>query len=217
MSGYAGRYTNTVPDVVGAFTASERADMEGPMPGRIVAVSADGKTATVQPTVTKRTYDGRPLPYPELPDVPLDRGLASAGGVTVPLKAGDAVTLTPMGRSTEAFHSGEDGGLGRSFDLSDMVATPSSGSLTGDLPNYDPDNLHIRFGRDGLYGIKGSPDGKMRIDGAEGNVFALLADLAELIGQAKADVQGGSSAGQHDLTINDAAAAIAAKLRAMSL
>ena len=217
MGGYTARYTNTVPDVVGAFTAGERADMEGPMPGRIVAVSADGKTATVQPTVTKRTYDGRPLPYPELPDVPLDRGLASAGGVTVPLKIGDAVTLTPMGRSTEAFHSGEDGGLGRSFDLSDMVARPSSGSLTNDLKNFDPDNVHMRFGRDGRFGIKGSPDGKVRIDGAEGNIYELLADLADLVGQAQANVSGGSSAGNHPLTINAAATAIAAKLRAMAL
>ena len=206
-----------MPDVVGAFTAGERADMEGPMPGKVTSISADGKTVRGQASVSKRTWDGQPLPYPEFIDVPVSYGIGAAGGITAPLKVGDDVIFTPMGRSTEAFHSGEDGGLGRSFDLSDMVATPSSGSLTGDLPNYDPDNLHIRFGRDGLYGIKGSPDGKMRIDGAEGNVFALLADLAELIGQAKADVQGGSSAGQHDLTINDAAAAIAAKLRAMSL
>ena len=217
MSGHVGRYTNTVPDLVGAFTDGERADMEGPIPGRIVSVSADGKSATVRPTVSKRTWDDQPLPYPDLPDVPVAYPLSANGGMVVPLRVGDDVELPPMGRSTEAFHSGEEGGLGRSFDLSDMVARPSSGSLTNALENFDPENAHMRFGRDGRFGIKGSPDGKLRIDGAEGNIYELLADLAELVGVAKADVQGGSSAGSHPLTVNAAAAEIAAKLRAMAL
>ena len=217
MSGHVGRYTNTVPDLVGAFTDGERADMEGPIPGRIVAFSADGKSATVRPTVSKRTWDDQPLPYPDLPDVPVSYPLSANGGMVVPLRVGDDVELTPMGRSTEAFHSGEEGGLGRSFDLSDMVARPSSGSLTNALENFDPENAHMRFGRDGRFGIKGSPDGKVRIDGAEGDAYAILAAAVRLLAGAQTIVSGGSSAGSYDHDQKAAVLALADKLDAMSL
>jgi hypothetical protein len=52
-------------------------------------------------------------------------------------------------------------------------------SASSPLDNVDPDNTHLRFSADGLFGLKGSPDGKFQIAGAEGEWLDLLATHVE--------------------------------------
>ena len=218
MSGYLGRATNTFRDVTGAYVGGEREDMVGNMPGRVTGYDAVTMTVSVQPLVSKRDHEGNALNAPELSDVPLDLPRGAGGSITFPVKVGDRVTLTPSMRDMGAFDTGEGQGGTRSFNLSDVRATLTGGDpLSDPLPNVDPDNLHIRFGPSGDYGIKGSPDGKLRIDGAEGNAFAMIAAAVRLLAGAQTIVSGGSSAGSYDHDQKAAVLALADKLDGMAL
>jgi hypothetical protein len=130
--------------------------------------------------------------------------------------------LTPQMRAMDGYEEGGEGSPydARSFHISNMRASLSGGNpLSDPLPNADPDNVHLRFNADGTYGMKGSPDGKVRIDGAEGNIYDLLATAIELIAGDGLNILSGSSAGLgiHELENKAALTEIAGKLRAMAL
>lgn len=187
MSGYIGKTTNKDREVARAHTQSERDDLMGPMPGRVTAYYPDRGTVDVQPLLKKRKYDGSALEYPELKEVPIDWPRSGHGALTMPIPEGTRVTLTPQMRSMDAYDSEDDGGQGqeaRSFNLSDMRASLAGGDpLTDPLSNVDPDATHLRFAAGGDYGIKGTPDGRIRIDGAEGDIYELTSDAVDLCAQ----------------------------------
>lgn len=219
MPGLLGKTTNLSRDVVGQTAQTEREAMWGPIPGEIVSYDAAKGTATVQPLYKPR-HNGKPVDMPQLLEVPVDLPRTGKSGITFPIPAGTKVMLTPAMRSMESYDEENDGAASdsRSFHLSDMRASIVGGdSLSDPLPNVDPDNMHIRFSPDGAFGIKGSPDGKIKIEGAEGNVYDLLAQVVELLGAATTTVSGGSSAGTWPVTQQPEFAEIAAKLRAMAL
>src|SRR5690606_2618443 len=137
-----------------------------------------------------------------------------------PIAPGDKVTLRPQMRSTENYMTDGDGSASdaRSFNLSDMEAFLEGGeSLNDPIENFDPSNVNVRFDKAGQYGIKGSQDGKIRIDGSEGNIYELLAEVVEILGELTTTVSSGSSSGVWPITQQAQLAAIAAKLRAMVL
>lgn len=217
MAGYLGKTTNDPRDVTDRQAESEREAQWGPIPGEIV--SYNGQTATVKP-LYKPIHNGKPVEMPVLLEVPVDLPRTANAGITFPIPAGTRVMLAPMMRSMDNYDVDDDGAPSdaRSFSLSDMRATIVGGdSLKSPLENVDLQNTHIRFSADGSYGMKGSPDGKVGIYGAEGNIYDLLAQVVELLGAETTTVSGGSSEGIWPLTHQEEFAAIAAKLRAMAL
>ena len=220
MTGYIGKTTNGDSDVVGMQTQSEREAQWGEMPGKIVSFDGATQTATIQP-LYKPKHNGVAVDMPELLEVPVRFPRAGNGAFTMPIQAGDVVTLRPQMRSSENYHGGEDYEASdtRSFNLSDMEAYLDGGeSLANPIPNFDGSNMHMRFDPEGQFGVKGSKDGKIKIEGSEGNIYDLLAQVVELLASDTLEIKYGSSAGTgHALEHQSAYAAIAAKLRAMAL
>lgn len=217
--GRIGKTTNSADDTIGQAITDERKAMWGEIPGEIVSFDAVAQTATIKPLYRPK-FNGKPIDMPELLEVPVRMVRAGGGGVTFPVGAGDKVTLRPQMRSTENYLSDDDGTASddRSFNISDMEAHLDGGeSLTDPIKNFDNANVHVRFDDEGQFGVRGSKDGKVAIEGAEGNIYLLLARAVEIIAEHETQVTAGSSTGTYSHTLAGEAAAIAAKLRAMAL
>ena len=219
MAGYINKKTNDPMDVLTSATQAERDSMWGPIPGEIVSYDSVSGTATVQP-LYRPIHNGVAVTMPVLYEVPIDLPRTASAGLTFPIPSGTKVMLTPQMRAIDEY---EEGGFGdpydaRSFHLSNMRASIAGGdSLSAPLPNVDPENTHLRFSPDGDFGIKGSPDGKVAIEGKEGNLYSLLVQVVEILGSETTTVSSGSSAGVWPLTHQAQFAALAAKLRGSAL
>ena len=219
MAGYINKKTNDPMDVLTSATQAERDSMWGPIPGEIVSYDSVSGTATVQP-LYRPIHNGVAVTMPVLYEVPIDLPRTANAGLTFPIPNGTKVMLTPQMRAIDEY---EEGGFGdpydaRSFHLSNMRASIAGGdSLSAPLPNVDPENTHLRFSPDGDFGIKGSPDGKVAIEGKEGNLYSLLVQVVEILGSETTTVSSGSSAGVWPLTHQAQFAALAAKLRGSAL
>lgn len=220
-TGKLGKTTNWDDDVQGGKVLDERNATWGEIPGEIVDIDYEKQTASIQP-LYKPKFNGVPVAMPVLLEVPVRFVRAGNGGVTFPVVAGDKVTLRPKMRSSENYHTESDGSASdaRSFNLSDMEAHLDGGeSLQDPIPNFDSQNTHLRFSPQGDYGIRGSKEGKVAIEGSEGNIYDLLATAIELIAGDGLHILTGSSAGLgiHELENKAQLTEIAAKLRAMAL
>lgn len=221
MGGYAGKTSNHPRDVIGGQARGETESQWGEMTGTIVAFDAAKQTATIQPDYQKR-LNGKPTKLPELQEVPVRFPRAGNGAMTFPVAKGDKVVLRPQMRNSEAFHTGDDyvAPDARTNSLSDMEAFLDGGEpLTSPIANFDGANVHVRFNEEGTHGIRGSEDGKIAIEGSEGNIYDLLATAIELIASDGLNILSGSSAGNgiHELQHKAELTEIAAKLRAMAL
>ena len=218
--GYRGKVTNDERDIVATQTSAERESMVGEMPGRIVKWDLEAQTATIQP-IYKPSHNGTPVDMPELLEVPVRFPRAGNGALTFPVSIGDKVTLRPQMRSSENYHAGEDytPSDSRSANLSDMEAYLDGGEpLTEPIPNFDGDNVHMRFDPEGQYGLRGSKDGKVKLEGAQGDIYALLVEVVRLLATDKLKVNYGSSAGSgHELENRAEYQAIHDKLDAMKI
>lgn len=221
MKGYVGKTNTLIEDVIDAKILAEREDQFGPMDGEIVSFDPAKQTATVRPFY-KKNLAGVPTQVPDLLDVPIEFPRAGGGAVTHPVKSGDKVRLTPKMRDSTAYDT--DGGAyaatsERSFNLSDMTASITGGdSLKDPLPTFDADNTHIRANASGTFGMRFSPDGKFKIEGAEGNVYEIIAEFMELVAEDPLLINYGSSAGTgHQLFNKGPLMVLAAKIRAMAL
>jgi len=219
--GYTGKVTNWPDDVSGRAREDERLNTWGEIPARIVSIDYASQTATVQPLYRPK-FNGTAIDMPELVAVPVRFTRAGGGAVTFPVAAGDNVTLRPQMRSSELYHTEDDGAPSdaRSFALSDMEAFLDGGeSLTNPIPNFDEANVHLRFDPDGEFGIRGSAAGQIAIEGSEGNIYDLLVQAAEL--EAEGFTKLGTEATlTHRVRYAEIGAAlttISAKLRGMAL
>lgn len=218
--GYVGKYTNRDEEIAAARLAEETAAQWGNLNGTITRVHSDG-SIDIKPDYKLAGPDG-PLEIPELLTVPLNHMRSGRGALIVPPKVGDKVRMSPMMRSTENFHTGEEWTPSdvRMNALSDMEATLIGGEpLTDPIENYDPDNVDLRFNKSGTYGIKGSEDGKIAINGAQGNIYELVSDAVDLCRQGF-ELLGTEATLTHTAsytTIGAQLAAIVAKLEAMKL
>ncbi|QQM29287.1 hypothetical protein JET14_13215 [Martelella lutilitoris] len=220
MPGYIGKATNRPEDTIGQIAEGERNAMWGPIPGEVLDYDAASGTATVRPLYKWTGPDGQAIDLPDLFEVPVDQPRTGNAGLTFPVPAGTRVMLTPQMRATEAYEGGSDATAtdARAFHLSTMRASLAGGdSLSSALPGADGDNTHLRFSTSGEFGIKGSPDGKIQMTGAEGDIIDLLAEVCETLGVLTTTVSSGSSAGTWPITQQAALAALAARLRAMVL
>lgn len=219
MPGYQGKAIRDPADVVGVFSQAETEAKWGAIPGEIVTYDAAKGTATVRP-LYKPIVNGQKLDMPDLYEVPVDMPRTANGGMTFPVPAGTKVMLSPQMRAFEDYEEGNEATPtdARSFHISNMRASLSGGdSLSDPLPGADAENFHLRFNASGSFGLKGSPDGKFQLNGAEGDVIDLLAEVCETLGVLTTTVSGGSSAGVWPITQQAALAALAARLRAMVL
>lgn len=212
MTGYRGKAaTNSTREVVGVQAQAEREAMWGEITGTIVSFNSSTQTASIQPDYKPR-HNGEPVDMPELAEVPVRFQRAGGFIITQPVKAGDKVTLRPLMRSSEEFHTGGDFtpvGDTRSMALSDMEAHLAGGeALTDPITGFNSDNMEIRTA-DGSFKIEMSEDGKFKIVGAQGDWFDMLARLAEIVADHMTIDESGSW--PHDLA--GEAAEIAAKLR----
>lgn len=219
MTGYIGKTTNWSRDVTGRQTLTEREQMWGEIPGKIVNFNAETQTATIKP-LYKPMHNGEPVDMPDLLDVPVRFQRMGGFVITTPVKEGNNVVLRPQMRSTENYH--EDGEYtpsdGRSFSLADYEAFLDGGeSLQQPIKNFNNTNLEIRS-EDGQFAMEMSESGKFRMRGAAANWFDLLARLAELLAADQLQINYGSSAGSgHELQFRSEYAEIAGQLRAMAL
>jgi hypothetical protein len=218
MPGYLGKTTNNPRDVTGQQAQAERDSMWGPIPG--VTVGAwNGRTVNVQPKY-RPMHNGVPVDMPLLYDVPVDQPMTANGGMTFPIPEGTPVMLTPQMRAMEGFEEGGDATAtdARSFHISTARASLSGGdSLSTTIENIDLENFHLRFNASGTFGLKGSPDGKFQLAGAQGDVIDLLAEVVETLAVLTTTVSGGSSSGIWPITQQAALAVLAGRLRAMVL
>jgi hypothetical protein len=218
MPGYTGKVTNSAEDAVGQMAQGERETTWGAIPGEIVSYDAAKGTATVRP-LYKPKVNGQTLTMPDLHEVPVDQPRSGNSGLTFPIPAGTKVMLAPQMRALDEYEEGNEGDPydARSFHVSNMRASLSGGdSLSDPLPNADADNTHLRFNPEGTYGLKGSPDGKFKLEGAQGDAYDLIATALELIAADTLQINYGSSAGNgHALENAAALTVIAGKLRAM--
>lgn len=218
--GYRGKTTNLAREGVAVQAAAESESKLGEIPGEIVAFDAATQTATIKPLYKPR-LNGKAIEMPELLEVPVRFSRAGNGGITFPIQVGDKVNLRPQMRSSESYHTGGDheSSDARYAALSDMEAYLDGGeSVTDAMPNFDAENVHVRFDSAGQYGMKGSKDGKMSLEGSEGNVYDLLAQVVELLASDELLIKSGSSIGSgHELQHKAQYAEIGAKLRAMAL
>lgn len=201
------------------YAQVERDTTWGPIPGEVVSYDSVHGTATIQP-LYKPVFDGEKIDMPVLYEVPVDMPRTGSGGMTFPVPAGTKVMLSPQMRALDDYEQGGEATAydARSFHLSNMRASISGGNSAADLlPNVDPDNVHLRFSPDGEFGIKGGADGKIAIQGKEGDLFDLLVQVVEILAGETATVASGSSAGDWPLTHQAQFAALAAKLRGSAL
>ena len=219
-AGYLGKRTNWADDGLGAAQNADRLSQWGEIDGRIKSFDPVRQTATIQP-LYKPVFNGKPVDMPELLEVPVRFPRTGKGTITYPVAPGDRVSLRPKMRSGENYHTGGDGtpSDARSFSLADMEAHLDGGEpLSDPIPGFDPQNTHIRANSSGTYGMKLSPDGKVKIQGSEGDIIDLLSQVVDLLASDALQINYGSSAGSgHQLQHKDAYAEIAAKLAAMKL
>lgn len=176
--GYLGKTTNLADEVAASQDTAERESIWGPIDGEIKSFDPETQTATVQP-LYKPLHNGKPVDMPELLKVPVRFPRTGNTAITHPVPPGTRVRLIPQMRSSENYHTEDDGSPSdsRSFNLSDMEAYLSGGeSLTDPIPNFDAHNWHARFSGGGEYGIRGSEDGKISIEGSDGNIYDLIAE-----------------------------------------
>lgn len=181
MTGRLGKATTFQDDIEGARALDERNSQWGEIPGQVISFDAATQTATIQP-LYKPLFNGKPVDMPQLLEVPVRFARAGKGAITFPVAAGDKVTLRPQMRSSENYLNDEGGAPSdqRSFNLSDMEAFLDGGETLGEaMPGFDSSNMHIRANPDGTFGMKLSQDGKISIDGSEGNIYDLLATHVE--------------------------------------
>lgn len=218
--GYRGKTTNANRENTAVQAQAEREAQWGELTGRIVSFNPATQTASIQPDY-KPIHDGKPIDMPELQEVPV-RFMKSGGFViTTPIKEGDKVVLRPQMRSSEEFHAGGDYislSDSRSMSLSDMEAFLDGGEpLSDPISNFNNTNMEIRTAN-GDFKIEMSEDGKFKIDGAQGNIYDLLAQVVELLATDELHIKNGSPTEHgHALQNKTKYAIIANKLRGMAL
>lgn len=215
-----GKTTNWMDDKIGQKVLEYQQSQWGEIPGKVVSFDKDKQTATIKP-LYKPTFNGKAVDMPDLVEVPVRFARAGKGAVTMPVAEGDHVTLRPQMRSSEKYHDEQDGQAtdARFNNLSDMEAHLDGGeSLKDPIKNFDDQNLHIRANEEGTYGMRMSKEGKVKIEGSQGNIYDLIATFMELVASDQLQIAYGSSAGTgHALQNKAQLLQIAGKIRAMAL
>ena len=182
--GNVGKTTTDLLDIVSLRAKSEVQAQFGEMPGMIVSFDPVRQTAYIKP-LYRPTIRGERVELPMLDDVPVRFQRVNTHAFTIPIRPRDIVTLRPIFRSTDKYHSG--GNFEHPLDnrynsLSDMEAhIDGVYSLVDPIKNFLNDVVHIRTTEDGSYGARLSEQGKFALDGNSGNLLDLLVAGLETI------------------------------------
>ena len=147
---------------------SSLSDINTNAPGEIVSYDAKTNRAVVKLTTPKKLDNGEVLEPPKIVEVPVVFSASGGGNAsfTMPLKAGDPVTLSFQQRSMEGYLKGSKDAPDdpRQFDLSDCVAIPGGGH-SGTVGHAD--NVVLKFGG---ANVTLKPDGTILLGNTIGSV-----------------------------------------------
>ena len=185
--GNVGKTTTDLLDIMSLRARSEVQSQFGEMPGMIVSYDPARQTAYIKPLYYP-TIRGVRVELPMLDDVPVRFPRVNTHAFTLPIRPRDIVTLRPIFRSTDVYHSGGDfeHPLDNRFNaLSDMEAhVDGVYSLVDPIENFNNDHVHIRTTKDGSYGARLSEEGTFALDGNSGNWIDLVVAALESIESA---------------------------------
>ena len=102
--GYRGKTTNWVRETVAVQASAEQESKMGEIPGEILSFDPATQTATIQPLYRPRV-NNEYVSMPILQEVPVRFPRSGGAAVTMPVNAGDKVTLRPQMRSTSSYHT----------------------------------------------------------------------------------------------------------------
>lgn len=219
-AGYHGKTLRpNLEDAIAQAVDADRRSLWTSLPGEVVSVSADGRTATIRPLYRPR-FNGEPVDMPDLLDVPIQWPRGGGMLMRFPLKPGDQGEIRVQSRNIDDWYgkgTAEPGFTARMHDLSDSTFQPGLSAGTAPAGPYDGDNFELSSD-DGQFRLKMSPDGKFEMTGAQGDIIALLEELCDLLAQDQLVIAYGSSAGTgHQLSNRAGYAAIKAKIAAMKI
>jgi hypothetical protein len=176
MAGYYGKTQRpNLEDAIAQAVEAERRTIWTNLPGRVVSVSADGRTATIKP-LHKPVFNGKAVEMPDLVGVPLERLRAGGFIMSMPVKPGDEGMISVMSRNMDEWYGrgGEQAGFtARAHDLSDATFKPGLSFSGADFPDYNPDSLEIRS-VDGTTKIEFTADGKIALESAGEELVGIL-------------------------------------------
>jgi Phage protein Gp138 N-terminal domain len=145
MTGRLGKYTNWEDDIVDQKINNAIKGIWGEIQGKVTKWDPEKQVAEIQP-LYKPKHNGKAIDMPVLYDVPVRFERAGKAAVTYPVQEGDFVTLRPMMRSTQNYHTKDEGSASdaRAFNPSDYEAHLDGGeSLKNPIKNFDSENVHI--------------------------------------------------------------------------
>lgn len=221
MSGVQGKASRRVPaESVGELNRKDKMNNLTQMQGEIVDFDPTTQEATVK-LRWKPTVNGEQIEPPLLKKVRVNQPRGGGFSSTLPMGAGDPVTLNFDSRdqSTSYNDGGQQAsGSDRIGSFSDAVATPAGASSTEALSNYDADNAFWGTA-DGISGLRVGTDGKLALEGPAGDdIMSILFELLSLLASDKLDIKVGSSIGQlHALEKQADYQALAARVEAIKL
>lgn len=160
-------------EAIDRILADFRSELHNCFPARVVRYNAAKQTVDVKPCIT------RPIPgeeweedihdeIPELPNVPIQWYRAGGFVITLPLKAGDYVTVHCADQSTLVWR--EKGGVGALPGINDEFGLNGCWAEPGNYPdnrehtlsNVSTEDFEIRHDQAGVV-ISIKPDGSVRI------------------------------------------------------
>jgi hypothetical protein len=176
MAGYYGKTQRpNLEDAIAQAVEAERRTIWTNLPGRVVSVSTDGRTATIKP-LHKPVFNGKAVEMPDLVDAPIERIRSGGLIISMPVKPGDEGMISVMSRNMDDWYGkgGEQAGFtARAHDLSDATFRPGLSFSGADFPDYNPDSLEIRS-VDGTSKFEMTADGKFALESAGEELFNLL-------------------------------------------
>lgn len=189
------------------------------LPVKVVSISGDGKTATLQPLYKPR-HNGEAVSMPQLVDVPIEWPRGGGMVMRFPIKSGDKGMVAFMSRSMDDFYETGDetaAPSARMHSLSDGVFRPGLSDKSAPVGEYD--NTAFELGsEDGQFKFKMNEAGQFKMEGAQGDIIDLLQELCQKLSSDTLVIKYGSSAGSgHELQFKADYAAIAAKIAAMKM
>ena len=139
-------------DLIQQAILGQQYDSKVVLPGIVQAYNPAAQTVDVQP-VGGTYFAGRPQAWPMIPDVPLACMQFGGGSVSVPLAAGDPVTLLFSSRPLDAWRQAgidADPQSPRFSHMSDAIALPFGVSQVGKAPAGSAKNWTLVQGAGGL-------------------------------------------------------------------
>ena len=96
------------------------------LPGKIVSFDTKTCLATVLPVMTYKQPNGKTVPYPQIPDVPVlfPQSAGQDAVIAYPIKAGDGCLILVAEKSIDYWLKGHETETDLAFDLTNAICIP---------------------------------------------------------------------------------------------